>query len=192
MGSKSGMSAKRKREEAQLAEIKALKKTVQEQEATLKQAKAAIEDGGEMNFCAAEINPDSDNEFWDNMAMSATEGVRFKVDSGASYNFANNEVPSTDAKPCNSIVEIADGSPVHIAKKAKFNGTTSDGTKLSFGVKHSEKFSQNLFSVPHAAKHGNRIVLDDKESYIENKLSKNRIPLQRTSNGWDLLLKPAQ
>ena len=55
---------------------------------------------------------------------------------------------------------------------------------------HNTRSLQNLFSVHRATRSGCRIVLDDEDSYVENKKSGNRIPLVRSRTGWELRLKP--
>mgnify|MGYP003333306657 CR=1 FL=1 len=125
--------------------------------------------------------------------MPASEAVVFKIDSGATNNFVNEEVPTVGDSTCNSLVEQADGSPIHVKTKGRFIGTAGDGnrdSKFAFAVKKSEAFVQNLFSVHRAARSGCRVVLDDEESYIENKKSGNRIPLVRCKTGWELRMKP--
>ena len=194
---RSKASGKRKRSEADVAtdklqqQVKDLKKENAKQKKRVEECKAAIEDSGEdveLNFMVEEILPEPDNRFYKEVADEATESVVFKVDSGASSHFTTEDIPTSGTSPCNTMVEIADGSPIHVSKKAKFSGSTSAGKRLSFTVKQSDQFSRNLFSVHTAAKQGCRVVLDDTESYIQNKKSGNKIPLQRTVNGWNLVL----
>ena len=85
-------------------------------------AKATSSEGAnrnEFNFVAQEITVESDAEFWTSggcgNALKATENVTvFKVDSGATSNFGNEEVTGTEEKACNVIVEQADGTPIHV------------------------------------------------------------------------------
>ena len=120
-------------------------------------------------------------------AFPAVEKVRFKVDSGATSNFSGMDVPLSSIKTINQVCEIADGRTIHINKRGKFRGTTSAGQKMEFPVKQAKEFAESLFSPHFAAKGGFTTVLRNEESYIESR-SGSRIPLERTDQGWDLVL----
>jgi hypothetical protein len=120
-------------------------------------------------------------------AFPAVEKTRFKVDSGATSNFSGMNVPLTNIKTINQVCEIADGRNIHINKRGKFRGTTSAGQKMEFPVKQAKEFSESLFSPHFAAKGGFTTVLRSEDSYLESS-SGTRIPLERTDQGWDLVL----
>jgi len=137
-----------------------------------------------------EISGMSDDESADSieMAAPAQEKVIFRVDSGATSSFVNDEVDLNDLTSCNVVCEVADGRTMHIRKKGKFQGVTEKGTQINFNVKQAPEFSENLFSPHRAAKSGVRTVLDEEDSYLEYRDSGTIIPLARTATGWDLVL----
>lgn len=120
-------------------------------------------------------------------ALPAVEKVRFKVDSGATSNFSGMDIPLSNIKTINQVCEIVDGRNIHINKRGKFRGTTSAGQKMEFPVKQANEFSESLFSPHFAAKGGFTTVLRSEDSYLESR-SGARIPLERTDQGWDLVL----
>ena len=184
---------KRTKETAAVAELqKTVAKQQKQLKALAKKTKTRDDDDEDYNFVAQEVTNAADDEYWQEKALSSSDTVIFKVDSGATSNFGNEDVGGQHETKCNVIVEQADGTPIHVNKKVKFNGITSDNRQISFVVKKSDSFTQNLFSPHQAARKGCSVMLDDTDSYILNKATGNKIPLQRTPSGWELRLKSTE
>ena len=115
--------------------------------------------------------------------------MRFTVDSGASSHFVNSGVPLTSTRAQQSQVQAAGGKLYPITAAGTCTGATESGSTVSFEAKRCKAFSHNLFSVFEAARNGHRTVFDWDSSYIQNKTTGEKIPLERRSSGWTLTLE---
>jgi hypothetical protein len=118
------------------------------------------------------------------------QGVIFKADTGATNHFVGEQVVLTDQQHDSTRVEIADGNQINIARKGKFSAMATNGTGTVLTVKQAPEFSQNLFSIFEATKHGWTATFDAGDSYLVHGVTRERIPLVRTATGWDLELFP--
>ena len=115
--------------------------------------------------------------------------MRFTVDSGASSHFVNSGVPLTSTRAQKSQVQAAGGKLYPITAAGTCTGATESGSTVSFEAKRCKAFSHNLFSVFEAARNGHRTVFDWDCSYIQDKTTGEKIPLERRSSGWTLTLE---
>jgi hypothetical protein len=120
------------------------------------------------------------------------KGVIFKADTGATNHFVGEEVNLENEKDDATRVEIADGTQIRIARKGTFSATSANGTSTTLTVKQAPQFSQNLFSIFEATKHGWEANFTEGDSYLHHSGTNERIPLVRTATGWDLELFPNQ
>ena len=151
----------------------------------LKTAQNAVEEAGvdiDIGYTAEER---MDTAF-DAMSIGHQRMIKFKCDSGASSHFSNFDLPVVNSSDYSSTVDIADGSSIQVTKKAKFEGVTLAGDKLTMDVKQSEDFQSNLFSVKKATECDMRAVFDSKGSYLQHKSTGVKVPLTNTSTGWDV------
>ena len=176
-----------------------LSKKVAKMAKQMKDAKAAVKEAGvdvDIGFTAAERSGGGDVIDMDlsddsELAMGSHENaIRFKCDSGATSHFANFELPVSDVRNYKGIVDIADGSQIRVTKRAKFEGVTDGGDEMDLTVKLADDFDQNLFSIKKACEAGQRAVFDSEGSYLQDKATGDKVPMESTTAGWDLWFRP--
>ena len=110
------------------------------------------------------------------------------VDSGASVTVINSEmaqaVTATEPKP-HVKYEVADGSLIENMGQKTFNAVTDCGVlhKMTAQVTDVKKA---LLSVGKLVKSGNRMVFDEGNCFIENKVTKQRIPMEENNGSYAL------
>ena len=110
------------------------------------------------------------------------------VDSGASVTVINNDmakaVCATDAKP-NVRYEVADGSLIENMGQKTFNAVTNCGVLHRMTAQVTD-VKKALLSVAKLVKSGNRVVFDEGNCFIENKTTKQRIPIEEKNGTYAL------
>ena len=116
------------------------------------------------------------------------EELDMMVDSGASVTVINNEmvkaVEAADAKP-NVRYEVADGSLIENMGRKTFNAVTNGGVLHQMTAEVTD-VKKALLSVVKLVKSGNRVVFDEGNCFIENKNTKQRIPIEERNGAYVL------
>ena len=89
------------------------------------------------------------------------------------------EVPrETEASRRGMTYMVANGAAIVNQGELTLRGTAENGTAMNVIAQVSE-ITKPLAAVREILKGGNRLVLDDEASYIENKKTQKRIPIKR-------------
>ena len=113
--------------------------------------------------------------------------IRMSADSGASTHIVKASVPTTNRRPADVTVKVANGETVQVSKRATVLAS-SNGHDFDFTVLQDESFGMNLFSIKEATRNGYTAVFGKDKAFLHHNVTKQRIPFETTHGGWDLVL----
>ena len=83
---------------------------------------------------------------------------------------------------------VANGNSIRNKGELTLRGTAENGVKLNV-ISQASDVTQPLGAAREMIKAGNRIVLDEEESYIQNKRTQKKIPMKRDNGMFIVTMK---